>query len=222
MSKKSYRILISLSLALAVTCLGTSKLLAQNQNDKRKAEGSESIGGKEHEMNIYGVWIGMDVPTALENVFVNANRKPGQEKPDAKKNEGKDNKDIRVLYKDLPDGELQIVFAEGKWVKEIVLKYSKPYRYSDLRLPYSGDIRVAINGERYDDRYTIGYTDIQRLVGLWWRDEKTAAGYRTRIIFSSGNRLKESQFEFQNVVQKAIIVTPGDEETFIKSMHGTR
>ena len=44
----------------------------------------------EHESNVYGVTIGMDVPTALQTVFVNANRQPGQEKPDAKRNEGKD------------------------------------------------------------------------------------------------------------------------------------
>lgn len=217
MSKKLFVFIGSIT--LAVVFLGAIDLFAQSKDDKRKAETTESIGGKEHDSNILGVTIGMDVPTALRAVFVNANRKPGQEKPDAKRNEGKDNKDIRVLYKDLQQGELQIVFAEGKWVKEIVLKYSRPYRYSDLRLPYSGDVRVALNGERYDDRYTIGYTDIQRLVGLWWRDEKTQDGYRVRIIFTSGNRLKESQFEFQNVVQKAIIIMPDDQDIFIKAMH---
>src|SRR6476619_747661 len=66
----------------------------------------KSIGGKEHEDNILGVRIGMDVPTALETVFRNANRQPGQEKPDAKRNEGKDKKDVQILYKSLKVGSL--------------------------------------------------------------------------------------------------------------------
>ena len=218
MPRKCIELVRSL-LVLAIILFGVDHLFAQAENGKKKAEAVRSIGGKEHDINIYGVQIGMDVPTTLQTVFVNANRKAGHEKPDAKKNEGKDNKDIRVVYKSLAEGELQILFSEGKWVKEIVLNYSRPYRYSDLRLPYSGDIREALDGERYDDRYTIGYTDNQRLRGLWWRDEKTSEGYRIRLIFTSGNRLKESQFEFQNVVQKAITVTPGDEETFLKLMH---
>ena len=218
MSKKSLEI-IGPFLVSVIILVGATSLFAQTESTKKKDEASRSIGGKEHDANILGVTIGMDVSTALQTVFVNANRKAGQEKPDAKKNEGKDNKDVRVLYKNMPEGELQIVFAEGKWVKELVLKYSQPYRYSDLRLPYSGDIREAIDGERFDDRYTIGYTDIQRLVGLWWRDEKTTDGYRIRVVFTSGNRLKESQFGFQNVVQKAIIIMPNDQEMFNKSMH---
>ena len=107
---------------------------------------------KEHEDNIYGVKIGMDVPTALKAVFVNANRKPGQEKPDAKRTEGKDSKNIRVLYK-LEKGELQIVFAQGKVVREILFKYAKYLRRDDLRLIPNGNIGNVLDGQRYDDRF---------------------------------------------------------------------
>jgi hypothetical protein len=196
----------------------TNSLLAQNKDDKKKIETYRSIGGKEHDSNILGVTIGMDIPTALQTVFANAKRKPGQEKPDAKKNEGKDNKDIRVIYKNLPEGELQIVFAEGKWVKQIVLKYAQPYRYSDLRLPYSADIDNALGGQRYDDRYTLGYTDNQALQAIWWREEKVAEGYKIRIIFTSGNRIKESQFQFQNIEEKAVMIDSKNESIFLKAM----
>ena len=177
----------------------------------------ESIGGKEHEMNIYGVQIGMDVPTALRTVFVNANRKPGQEKPDAKKNEGKDNKDIRVVYKELQEGELQIVFAGGKYVKEMVLRYSEVKRVSDLRLPNSSNIGEATSGERFDDRYTIGFVDNKKQEKLWWRDEKTEHDYQVRLTFLSGNSTKDTTMWWQTIVQKAITVRPGDEAGFAKA-----
>src|SRR5215218_5051925 len=117
----------------------------------------------EHDAEVLGVRIGMDVPTALEAVFVNAKRKPGEERPDAKRAEGKD---VRVVYKKLPQGELQIVFAEGKWVREVVLTYAaKPY-FADLHLAPTGSIAVVgikdkldsvmEYGGRYDDRYSIG------------------------------------------------------------------
>lgn len=207
-------------LVVVVVSAVSFNLYAQEKPDKKedKSKNIKSIGGEEHDANIYGVMIGMDVPTALEAVFVNAKRKPGQEKPDAMKKEGTDKKDIRVLYKNLPKGELQIVFDEGKYVKEIVLIYKSPIQYSDLRLAYSGDVGVGLAGQRYDDRYTIGYTDSQRLQGIWFRDEKSVGGdYQVRIIFTSTNRIKDSQFEFQKIMQKAIIVTPGDEEKFRNS-----
>src|SRR6266480_3322 len=78
--------------------------------------------GSPHDAEIYGLRIGMDVPTALQAVFVNAKRQPGQEKPDALHNEGNDK---RVLYK-LKEGNLQIVFADGKWVREIQMEYATP------------------------------------------------------------------------------------------------
>jgi len=94
----------------------------------------------EHDDSVLGVRLGMDVAGALEAVFVNAKRKPGEERPDAKRNEGKD---VRVLYRKLAAGELQIVFDEGKWVKEVILSYSAPPSYEDLRLAPTGSMGGA-------------------------------------------------------------------------------
>jgi hypothetical protein len=212
MSKKFIKIVSSFS-ALAVIFVGAYTIFAQG-----KVEAVESIGGKEHDANILGVTIGMDVPTALQAVFVNANRKPGQERPDAKRNEGKDGKDVRVLYKSLPQGELQIVFAGGKYVSEIVLRYAEVKRVTDLRLPNSSDIREAATGDRFDDRYTIGFVDNKKQEKLWWRDEKTNQGYQVRVIFRSGDAMKDSTGWWQTIVQKVITVRPGDEDKFAKAM----
>jgi hypothetical protein len=182
--------------------------------DKEK----ESIGGKEHNMSVYGVTIGMDVPTALQTVFTNANRKPGEERPDAKRNEGKDNKDVRIIYKSLAEGELQILFAEGKWVKEIILRYTKTQRVQDLRLPNSSNIGEATSGERFDDRYTIGFVDNKKQEKVWWRDEKTDKGFETRLTFLSGNLTKDTTMWWQTIVQKAISIRPEDSEKFLKAM----
>lgn len=178
-----------------------------------------SIGGKEHDLNVYGVQIGMDVPTALQTVFVNAKRNPGQERPDAKKNEGKDNRDVRVVYKALPEGELQIVFAEGKYVKEMILRYAQVKRVADLRLPNSSGIGEATSGERFDDRYTIGFVDNKKQEKLWWRDEKSEKGYQVRLTFLSGNLTKDTTQWWQTIVQKAIIVRKEDQDAFLKSMN---
>lgn len=179
------------------------------------AQGQESsIGGKEHELNIYGVKLGMDVPSALEAVFVNADRKPGEERPDARRNEGKDNKDVRVVYRSLPAGEMQIVFAEGKFVREIVLRYAKTLRVADLRLPNSSSIGEVTSGERFDDRYTIGFVDNKKQEKLWWRDEKSDAAYSSRLTFLSGNLTKDTTMWWQTIVQKSITVKPGDEDKF--------
>jgi len=178
----------------------------------------------EHDAEILGVRIGMDVPTALEAVFVNAKRKPGEERPDAKRNEGRD---VRVVYKKLPAGELQIVFAEGKWVREVVLTYAaKPY-FADLRLAPTGSIAVVgikdrydshlEYGGRYDDRYSIGYTSDRKLERFWWRDEPTPAGYRVRVGFVS-ERLVDGQLAAKTVARKIVGVTPGDEEKFKSAM----
>lgn len=179
---------------------------------------TESIGGKEHEMNIYGVTIGMDVPSALQAVFTNANRQPGQERPDGKRNEGKDNKDVRVVYKNLPLGELQIVFAQGKFVKEMILRYAETKRVADLRLPNSSNIGEVTSGERFDDRYTIGFVDNKKQEKLWWRDEKSEKGYQTRLTFLSGNLTKDTTMWWQTIVQKTITVKKDDEEKFLKAM----
>ena len=188
----------------------------------------------------------MNVPTALETVFINASRQPGQEKPDLKGSEGKDKKDIRVIYKNLPQGELQIVFAGGKLVKEVVLKYKKPPTIDDLRLPYTGyigdDLVISSNrpdapinavdvgntnrergesydGTRFDDRYSIGFTNIQQTQRIWWRDEGKPDGYRVRVQFLSSDKLKDAGAKFVVVaIQKILFVTPGDEGKFRKSV----
>lgn len=129
-----------LTFLVITLALCQSAVSAQNPTDKPRPDADRSIGGKEHESNILGVTIGMDVPTALRTVFVNAGRKPGQEKPDAKRSEGKDGKDVRVVYKGLAVGELQILFAGGKFVKEVTLKYAKPPQIDDLRLPETGSL----------------------------------------------------------------------------------
>ncbi len=181
---------------------------------KKNESASTSIGGREHDAEILGVKIGMDVPTALRTVFVNADRKAGQEKPDAQRKEGKDGRDIRVLYKNLPQGDLQIVFADGKAVKEVVLKYALEQRTENLRLPANGGSGVAMSGERFDDRYTIGFTDNKKQERLWWRDEKTEKGFRQRIAFTSGNLTKSGSIGQDSIVYKTISVTPGDEAKF--------
>jgi len=226
------RKITNLLLLLFVCCfVNAGELRAQdNSSEKKKDEKSKradkskngekatSIGGKEHEAEILGVKIGMNVPTALEAVFVNAKRKPGQEKPDAQRKEGKDGKDIRVLYKKLPQGDLQIIFAEGRVVKEVLLTYAKPPNIADLRLAYTGDIEIALDGDRYDDRYSVGFTDNQKVQRTWWRDEKTNEGYRLRLQFFSPNKIKDAGAKFVvTAVQKLLFITPGDEAKFAQA-----
>ena len=237
-------------LLLLVICLTTAPaVLAQHngasKNDRKDKREANGIGGKEHNAEILGVKIGMDVPTALEAVFINANRRAGQEKPDSKRAEGKDKKDIRVVYKNLPQGELQIVFADGKYVKEVVLKYAKPPTIDDLRLPYTGfigdNIVVSANrpefaisatdvanttrergesydGTRFDDRYSVGFTDIQKIQRVWWRDEKTPQSFSVRVQFFSPDKIKDAGAKFVvTAVRKLLYVTPGDEAKFTQA-----
>lgn len=181
---------------------------------------TKSIGGKEHDDNILGVTLGMNVPDTLKAVFVNANRAVGQEKPDAMRHEGKDDKDIRVVYNDLKVGKLQIVFAGGKWVKEIVLEYATKPLYDELRLAPNGDISAAMGGQRYDDRYTIRFTDepAAKRQRIWYRDEKCAKGFRERIEFVSGRKPDDGSIEGKQITRKVILIVPGDEEKFIQAM----
>jgi len=181
---------------------------------------TKSIGGKEHDDNILGVKIGMSVPQALESVFVNANRKPGQEKPDVMRHEGPDKKDIRVLYEDLKIGKLQILFLQGKWVKEIVLDYSVRPLYDELRLAPSGNIGDALGGQRYDDRYTIVFTEesAAKRQRIWYRDENTPLGFRERIQFISAKKPDEASVEAKQIIRKVITVLPADEEKFLNAM----
>ncbi len=185
--------------------------------------GAQTAAPGEHGAEVLGVRIGMDVPTALEAVFLNAKRKPGEERPDAKRTEGSD---VRVVYKKLAQGELQIVFAEGKWVKEIVLTYAAPPTYDDLRLAPTGSIAGAgtgdasegrlVMGKSYDDRYQIGYTSDRKLERFWWRDEKTAAGYRVRVGFVSA-KLTKGEMAGKEIVRKIVNVVPEDKDKFEKS-----
>ena len=215
MIKKTINVLLVLMVGFfANVCI----LQAQDtMDDKSKKKDNEktSIGGKEHDAEIVGVKIGMDVSTALQAVFTNSNRQPGQEKPDAQRKEGKD---IRVLYKNLPQGELQIVFAEGKAVKQVVLKYASTQTVQNLRLPSNGGAGVALSGERFDDRYTIGFTDSKKQERLWWRDEKTENGFSQRIAFTSGNLLKSGSVGQEVIVYKTISVTPGNEDKFANAI----
>ena len=179
----------------------------------------------EHDAEILGVRVGMDVPTALQAVFVNAKRKPGEERPDAKRNEGKD---VRVLYKKLPQGELQIVFAEGKWVKEVVLTYAAPPTYEDLRLAPTGSMGGAgtsdtavgslVMGKAYDSRYQIGYTSDRKLERFWWRDDLAPEGYRVRVGFISERLAGNGQLSAKTIARKLVGVTPGDEEKFKRAL----
>lgn len=183
-------------------------------------EQTKSIGGKEHDDNILGVRIGMPVTEALQAVFVNANRKPGQEKPDVMRQEGQDKKDIRVLYNDLKRGKLQIVFGNGKWVKEIVLDYSTRPLYDELRLAPSGNINDVMGGQRYDDRYTIVFTEeiVAKRQRIWYRDEKNPLGFRERIQFISVRKPDDGTIEGKQIVRKVISISPGDEDKFAKAM----
>jgi hypothetical protein len=184
---------------------------------------TQTFAPGEHDAEILGVRVGMDVPTALQAVFVNAKRKPGEERPDAKRNEGSD---VRVVYRKLAQGELQIVFAEGKWVKEIVLSYAAPPTYEDLRLAPTGSMSGAgtsdasegrlVMGKTYDDRYQIGYTSDRKLERFWWRDEKTPAGYRVRVGFVSA-RLTKGEMAGKEIVRKVVSVTPEDKDKFEQS-----
>ena len=254
---------IGLCMAFVVLGTGASNVFGQNSETK-------SIGGKEHEMNVYGVKIGMDVPTALQTVFVNAHRQPGQEKPDAKKTEGKDKKDIRIVFKNLPQGELQIVFADGKYVREMVLIYAKPPLVDDLRLSYTGSLGnstslittstivtppnsvqgglstntkvldgtkeidgfnatnlantdrrrgEALDGTRYDDRYSVAFTDNQKLQRIWWRDEKAAQGYKIRVQFVSEKVFKAGANFVVKIAQKEIFLNSDDEKEFRKLLN---
>lgn len=181
---------------------------------------TKSIGGKEHDDNVLGVKIGMSVSDTLQAVFANGNRKPGQEKPDAMKHEGKDKADIRILYNDLKIGKLQIVFAGGKWVKEISLDYATPPLYDELRLAPSGSINEAIGGQRYDDRYTIVFTEetSAKRQRIWYRDDKEPSGFRERIQFVSVPKPDDGTIEGKKIVRKIISVTPEDEAKFLEAM----
>ena len=187
---------------------------------------AQAAAPSEHDDSVLGVRVGMDVAGALEAVFVNAKRKPGEERPDAKRSEGRD---VRVVYRKLPQGELQIVFAEGKWVKEIVLAYAARPKFDELRLAPTGSIAGAGTndraenqlqmGKQYDDRYSIGYTSERKLERYWWRDDRADGGFRVRVGFVSDKLTSGGGGQAsQTIARKIVGVTPGDEAAFLKAM----
>ncbi len=264
MLSKLYR-LIAVSVFVIFVCGGISSASAQTKDDKKSTE-TKSIGGKEHESNILGVTIGMDVQTALETVFINANLQEGQEKPDAKRSEGKDNRDVRVVYKNLKQGEFQIVFADGKFVKEMILIYANKPLLDDLRLPFTGSLGnssslttsstvtvtppnaergelstntsvldgtreidgfnatnlsnvdrrrgEALDGTRYDDRYSIAFTDNQKLQRFWWREEKASQGFKIRLQFVSEKNTKPGAKQVVKIIQKIVFIDRDNEKIF--------
>jgi hypothetical protein len=170
--------------------------------------------GSPHDPEIYGVRVGMDVPTALQAVFINAKRQPGQEKPDALHNEGNDK---RVLYK-LKQGNLQIVFADGKWVREIQMEYAKPIMQDDLKLLNTSNTFGNSGGEtRRDDRYSVGFTGDDKKERYWWRDENTDDGYRIRVGFVSA-KLVKGGLSSKEIVRKIVGVVPEDKNKFAKAV----
>ncbi len=250
------RVTIGLLYVLTFLLTWTIASVGQSTERVKASQAEQSIGGKEHEVNIYGVQIGMDVATTLKTVFVNANRKPGQEKPDARRDEGKDKKDIRIVYKSLEKGELQILFAGGTFVKEIVLIYSKPPLIDDLRLPFTGSLGnstslittstarggqlstrtevldgtreidgfnatnlantdrrrgEALDGGRFDDRYTIAFADSLKQRRVWYREEKSGLGARTRLQFVSEKSTKPGADFVGRIEQKIIVLMPLDD-----------
>ncbi|MDQ2937009.1 MAG: hypothetical protein M3R67_05815 [Acidobacteriota bacterium] len=168
-----------------------------------------------HDLDIFGVRIGMDVATALKAIWENANNaQPGKEKPDAKKNEGKD---VRVLYK-LKDGNLEILFADGTRVKEMQIQYAKALLQDDLKLlDSSGNYNNAGNGTQRDDRYSVGFTSNDKKERFWWRDVKMDAGYRVRVGFIS-EKLTKGGLASKEIVRKIITVVPEDKDKFNKAV----
>lgn len=188
----------------------------------------------EHDAAILGVRVGMTVPEALQSVYEHTATNPAPQKPDALREEGKEKKDIRVVYKSLKEGELQIVFAGGRngFVREITLNYSKQPTMDDLNLQPTGSITAvadrggeaygdALNaGKKYDDRYSIGFTDDRKTERYWWRDEHAAAGYEVRVGFVSDKLTGKGEGAMAGkvIARKVIMVKPGDEEKFWKAV----
>ena len=125
-----------------------------------------------------------------------------------------------MLYK-LKEGNLQIVFADGKWVREIQMEFAKPLLQDDLKLLDTGTTFGNAGGEtRRDDRYSVGFTGDDKKERYWWRDEKTDAGYRIRIGFVSA-KLTKGGLSGKEIVRKIVSVVPEDKNKFAKAVaHG--
>jgi len=211
---------------LAVLLTLASLSLAATASARQKPSG-------EHDASIIGVRVGMTVPEALQAVYEHTATTPPPQKPDALREEGKDKKDVRVVYKNLKEGELQIVFAGGRngFVREVSLNYSKQPTMDDLNLQPTGSITAVADrggeaygdtlnaGKKYDDRYSIGFTDDRKTERYWWRDEH-AAGYDVRVGFVSEKLTGkgEGAMAGKTIARKIVTVKPGDEEKFWKSV----
>jgi hypothetical protein len=194
---------------------------------------SQAGTANEHQDQILGVRVGMSVPEALKAVYEHTTTVPAPQKPDALKQEGKDQKDIQVVYKHLDEGELQILFAGGKsgYVRAVTLSYAKQPAMSDLHLPPTGSIKVMTvrsdslsdvlnDGQIYDTRYSVGFVDDRKQERYWWRDESAVAGYTVRVGFISKKVVgaRQDPIEQRIIARKIVMVKPGDEDKFEKTV----
>jgi hypothetical protein len=216
--------------ALVAAPFASAQTGAQDAAKEKQQAKPQVDAQSEHEDHILGVRVGMSVPEALKAVFEYTATSPAPQKPDALKEDGKDKKDIRVAYKNLKEGELQIVFAGGRQglVREITLIYAKQPTMSDLKLPPTGSINVMTvrndalenvlnEGQVYDTRYSVGFTDEQKTERYWWRDERTPGGYSIRVGFIS-KKITGKTFQVDRTVlaRKVVMVKPGDEKKFME------
>jgi hypothetical protein len=146
-------------------------------------------------------------------------RRAGQEKPDSMRQEGKD-KRIFAFSTTTSRLENSDTFAQGKWVKEILLDYSVPLLYDELRLAPSGNIGDALGGQRYDDRYTIVFTEepAAKRQRIWYREETLSQGFRERVQFISARKPDDGTVEGKQIVRKVIALVPADEDKFLSAM----
>ena len=198
------------------------------------APAAQQKPANEHDAAILGVRVGMTVPEALQAVYEHTATTPPPQKPDALREEGKDKKDVRVIYKNLKEGELQIVFAGGRngFVREVSLNYSKQPTMDDLNLQPTGSITAVADrggeaygdtlnaGKKYDDRYSIGFTDERKTERYWWRDEHAQGAYDVRVGFVSEKLTGkgEGAMAGKTIARKVVMVKPGDEEKFWKAV----
>lgn len=217
-----------LSFALLALALAPTAVYAQDTRQLPAQAKTQAVAQDEHDVQILGVRVGMSVPDALKAVYEHTATVPAPARPDALKEEGKDKKDIRVVYKNLKEGELQIVFAGGKtgFVREATLIYAKQPAMSDLHLPQTGSIASSGNvldsqlnsGVKIDDRYAVGFTDDRKTERFWWRDEPRKEGYSVRIGFVSGKLNSGGAMAESVITRKVLLVKPGDEAKFWKAV----
>ena len=215
-----------LRVALMVVALIASVANAQDRPQPAAAP-------SEHDDQILGVRVGMSVPEALQAVYEHTATNPAPLKPDALKEEGKEKKDVRVVYKSLKEGELQIVFAGGKtgFVRAVTLNYTKQPTMTDLNLPPTGSIDVMTvrndayanvlnEGQIYDTRYSVGFTDDRKNERYWWRDERRPEAYEVRVGFISKKITGQGlgAVDDRIIARKVVMVKPGDEERFWKAV----